>query len=110
VAEQNLETAGLLHYFDMIVGSDDVQNYKPHPESIEVILQRFSFPRIEAWMIGDATTDLEMGEAAKVCTCAVTWGAHSVDALANLDPTSILHSPAEFLWLFDEKNWQLTDS
>lgn len=104
VAEQNLETTGLLQYFDMLIGSDDVENYKPHPESIERILERFHTPRIQTWMIGDATTDLEMGEAARVCTCAVTWGAHSTEVLANCVPTSILHSPDEFLWLFNESN------
>ena len=103
VAEHSLEVCGIRQYFSMIVGADDVQNYKPHPESIHKILAAFpGETEGGVWMIGDATSDIEMGEAVNVCTCAVTWGAHSIDALSDLYPTSILHNPMEFLWLFGE--------
>lgn len=103
-AELSLEVCGLRDFFTAIVGSDDVQNYKPHPESIERILALHPVNKSECWMIGDATSDIEMGETADVCTCAVTWGAHSIDALADLYPTSIIHMPNELLWLFGNRN------
>lgn len=93
VAHQNLEAAGLLGNIDSIVGSDHVQNYKPHPESIFVALSQLQVaaPR-RATMTGDATVDIEMGRAASVFTCAVTWGAHSEDKLKSAFPDSISSS------------------
>lgn len=100
VAESNLAQFDLLKYFAHVVGSDDVLHYKPHPESIERILMANNDSTVEAWMIGDATTDIEMGQAAKIRTCAVSWGAHSASKLGDLNPTSMLHQPQELLALF----------
>lgn len=103
VAKHSLDICEISQHFSMIVGSDDVENFKPHPESIHKILEKFPQKQpTDTWMIGDATTDLIMGEAAGICTCAVTWGSHSTEVLANHDPTSIIHYPTELLWLFDD--------
>lgn len=111
VAEHNLDVCGLRHYFKYIVGSDDVQNYKPHPESIYKILSQHRGKEVngskrhwvEAWMIGDTRMDIEMGEAAEVATCFVMWGSHSLKDIADMHPpTSNLQFPQEFHWLFGD--------
>ena len=109
VAESSLEVCGLRHLFSYVVGSDDVQNYKPHPETIYKVLSEFSGKPVddkkrhyvEAWMIGDATTDLDMGDAAEIPTCFVTWGAHSLSDLGDRHPpASVIHESADLLRLF----------
>jgi phosphoglycolate phosphatase-like HAD superfamily hydrolase/GNAT superfamily N-acetyltransferase len=108
VAEQSLEICGLRNFFPVIVGSDDVQNFKPHPETIEKVLSALKMPELRSgdiWMIGDTIVDLQMAQTLDICSCAVTWGAGHIDDLSNHDyeATSIVHLPNEFLWLFGDK-------
>lgn len=48
-------------------------------------------------MIGDAIFDLQMGKAANVKTCAVTWGSHSVEQLSAENPDFIIDEALQLL-------------
>ncbi len=61
-----LEQNGLSGFFDMVVSSLDVENPKPHPESIYKILDFFELGPDQAVYIGDSLIDLETAEAAGV--------------------------------------------
>lgn len=97
VAESNIEKLGLKSMIDIIIGSDLVKQYKPHPEGIYIALQQLftdgPYSR-HAIMVGDAVTDIEMGKNAGVHTCAVTWGAHSEARLRASEPDAIAHDVA----------------
>ena len=82
----NCEQLGISAHIDVFIGSDTVQHYKPHPEGIRLALAALDGAPAAALYIGDATTDIEMGHAAGVKTCAVTWGAHDKAALAASAP------------------------
>jgi len=56
--------------FDMVVSSLDVQNPKPHPESIFKILSFFELAPTDAIYIGDSSVDYETAKAADVCFVA----------------------------------------
>jgi phosphoglycolate phosphatase len=56
----------LEQYFDMIVSSSHVQHFKPHPECVELILQKFSLTPCQALYIGDAEVDAQLAAAAEV--------------------------------------------
>lgn len=45
-------------YFDVIVGFDDVDNHKPHPEPLEKALNKLGLKPKEAIYIGDSDTDI----------------------------------------------------
>ncbi|MBP3762829.1 MAG: HAD-IA family hydrolase [Bacteroidales bacterium] len=72
---------GLEPYVGMVVGSDDVEHGKPHPEPTLRILQALGVPAGEALVVGDASFDIEMGRAAGCRTCGVTYGNQSAEAL-----------------------------
>ena len=76
------------------IGSDTVQHYKPHPEGIRLALAALDGDPAAPLYIGDATTDIEMGHAAGVKTCAVTWGAHDKAALAASAPDFVVEDVA----------------
>jgi len=61
-----LEQNGLAGFFDIVVSSLDVENPKPHPESIHKILDFFGLDPDEAVYIGDSPIDLETAQAAGV--------------------------------------------
>lgn len=82
-----LKTLGLEEVFDAVVGADMVTNAKPDPEMIYVALQRCSVPKEGAVMVGDAITDLQMGELAGVkASIGVTSGLTDVHELQSVTP------------------------
>ncbi len=95
--ERLLDTLDLRKYFGFWVTNDTVTNGKPHPEMVERALRHFRIAAAEAVMIGDTIYDLQMGQAAGVDTCAVTYGAHSAGDLQKVSPTWLAHSVEELV-------------
>jgi phosphoglycolate phosphatase len=85
--------------FRVVLGEKDVANPKPHPEAVHKILAAAGARPEHALVIGDTTYDLEMGAAAGVATCAVTWGSHGRDQLAACRPTHVVDELASVLAL-----------
>ncbi len=65
-AELALNVLGISDKVNLVVGEDMVKNYKPYPDMINFILDKLSVDKINAVMVGDATTDIEMGNNAKL--------------------------------------------
>jgi len=61
-----MERFGLSPFFDMVVTALDVKNPKPHPESIEKILQRFDLKKEEAVFVGDSEVDQQTAKSAGI--------------------------------------------
>jgi HAD superfamily hydrolase (TIGR01509 family) len=61
-----MERFGLGPFFDMVVTALDVKNPKPHPESIEKILQRFHLKKDEAVFVGDSEVDQQTAKSAGI--------------------------------------------
>jgi len=59
---QLLESFGLREYFDLVVTAADVNRPKPHPESMEKILQAFGVPPRQVLFIGDSQVDALLAE------------------------------------------------
>ena len=92
-----MDTLTLRDYFGFVLTNDLVRNAKPYPEMIERTLKHFGMSPPDALMVGDTTFDIEMGQAAGVDTCAVTYGSHAVETLAELSPTYLVNTAAELL-------------
>jgi HAD superfamily hydrolase (TIGR01509 family) len=52
-----MERFNLWPYFEMVVTALDVKNPKPHPESIEKIMEAFEVKKEEAVFVGDSDVD-----------------------------------------------------
>ena len=61
----------------MVVGANDVQRHKPHPEPVQKILAALQMKPEVALVVGDASYDILMGAAAGCRTCGVTYGNQS---------------------------------
>jgi len=68
--EEVLEKDDLTGFFDIVVSSLDVENPKPHPESIHKILNFFDIGPDQAVYVGDSLIDLDTARAAGVCFIA----------------------------------------
>jgi phosphoglycolate phosphatase len=80
----------LTHYFEMIVGAQDVSCHKPHPESVHFTIERLKVPLAETVVIGDSTFDLDMARNAGVDAIGVTTGIHTRDLLQKSSPRHIV--------------------
>ena len=76
-----LEHMGLMSYFEVLIGREDVLNPKPNPEPIEKALAKLPSDTNEIWMIGDTCMDMIAAKSANVGSVGVTCGYGTVDNL-----------------------------
>ena len=73
-SKELLEHFGLMEYFKVLIGREDVQNPKPHAEPINKALESFTSRQDEVWMIGDTRMDIASAQNAGVNHVAVLSG------------------------------------
>lgn len=87
-----MEHFQIMHYFDVLIGFEDVENRKPHPEPILTALLQMGYNNQEAWMIGDTCLDIESSQRAGIECVAVTSGYDNIEQLLTL--TDVIRSDA----------------
>ena len=90
VLKRNLKILKIEHLFLEVVGSDKVKEYKPSPDGILYIVNKYHLNKNETIYIGDAIFDMQMAHNAGVSSCAVTWGSHSEEKLKLEHPHFII--------------------
>ena len=78
-----LEHMGLMRYFEVLVGREDVKNPKPHPEPILKALDLLGRGAANCWMVGDTLLDMDAARAAGVTPFALTCGYGDAGELAG---------------------------
>jgi len=78
-----LEHMGLMSYFDVLIGREDVEHPKPHPEPIEKALLKLPTVTNNIWMIGDTCMDMICARDANVAGVGVTCGYGSTEILSK---------------------------
>jgi phosphoglycolate phosphatase len=61
-----MEHFHLWPFFDMVVTALDVKNPKPHPESVEMILQKLNLSKEETVFVGDSEVDRQTAKSSGV--------------------------------------------
>jgi phosphoglycolate phosphatase-like HAD superfamily hydrolase len=61
-----IERYHLGSFFEMVVTALDVRNPKPHPESVEKIIQKFSLKKEETVFVGDSEIDQQTAKSSGV--------------------------------------------
>ncbi|OIP53124.1 MAG: hydrolase [Helicobacteraceae bacterium CG2_30_36_10] len=84
-----MEHFGLMDYFEVLIGHEDVQNPKPHAEPILKAMQALETKGKEVWMIGDTKLDL---------ICAQNAGVNSIGVLSGYDSREIIESYTQFVF------------
>jgi phosphoglycolate phosphatase len=94
-----LKNTDLLKYFDLVIGSCDVEKSKPAPDMINFILKKFErFDKKNVIIIGDNYTDIEAGFNAGIRTCFVKWG---FGTLNSIKPNFFVSNPDELVKLIE---------
>jgi len=99
-AEEVLKKYNLYKYFNCIIGFNDISETKPSPEGIKLILDRWKMKPKDVIFIGDMTSDVDAGKAAKVTTICVASGLAQEEDLQNHNPDILLDNTESLIKLF----------
>ena len=88
--ELGLEITGLKKYFNTIITIDDVENPKPHPESVFLAMKKLNAKPAATIMVGDNYHDIEAGQSAGTQTAGVAWTSKGKGFLQQYNPTYML--------------------
>ena len=102
-ALRGLKLFDLDNYFPVIIGADQCQNHKPHPEPIQNALIQLKMRPEECLMVGDSSFDLISARQAGVKTAAVRWTRVSWETILLEKPDYILENMYGLLTVCDIK-------
>jgi HAD superfamily hydrolase (TIGR01509 family) len=85
-----------------IITRSDVENLKPHPESINKASKAMNIPPERIVMVGDLHSDIIMGKKVNATTMAVLTGIFSKDQFLEYEPDFIIESVAQIPHIFEE--------
>ncbi len=80
-----MEHFGVMEYFEVLIGFENVTNPKPHPEPILTALEQMGRDKDNVWMIGDTRLDLEASVRAGIEAVGVLSGYDNYEQLSTFD-------------------------
>ncbi|SFV75297.1 Phosphoglycolate phosphatase [hydrothermal vent metagenome] len=87
-----MEHFKLLQHFKVLIGREDINHPKPHPEPIFKALEYFDTQDNDVWMIGDTRMDLLSAQKANVNSIGVLSGYDTKEELQKYTPYIFEHS------------------
>ena len=98
-----LKEIGVYQYFDLIVTGDDVKEFKPSREGIDMFIDKFNLDRNRVLMIGDAPADVIAAHSACVKAASVLWDSYAKERVMQMNSDYLFETVQEFK-LFLENN------
>lgn len=99
--ERGLNLFAMASFFDCLIGAEDVNNHKPHPEPLLKAAQLMNGKPQQTIYVGDSIHDVAAGKAAGMTTVAASWGPFSRLDLENAMPDYMLDQPEDLLEILD---------
>lgn len=91
-------------FFDIIIGIEEVEKYKPHPDGILKAIKFLKSKKKQVIYIGDSTTDAEAAQNAEVDFIGVTHGVTTTRELAAYQNVAIIPELSPILSLSVNRN------
>lgn len=92
-----LESAGIAHYFDHVLFLNDGRAYKPDPEGLRLIMEALSTNGGDVMYIGDSPVDIQCARDAGAYSAGALWGSVNREAMLKQQPDHVLHRVPEVL-------------
>jgi len=93
--EHVLERENLHHFFDVVIGGEDVEEHKPHPAGLLEAIKRLECTRTSTVYVGDSVVDAEVAKRAAVPFVAVLSGVTPVDHFDGYERMGTLKDVSE---------------
>ena len=105
MAERGLKCFNLEKYFTGIIGCDECENHKPHPEPMLRGAELINLSPEECICVGDSPFDLQSGKSAGCLTAAVKWTYFDWDKMLLLGkPDHVLAEMPDLIRVIDKEN------
>lgn len=106
MVEYGLKLTHLDHYFEVIIGYDEVSSHKPDPEGIIKALKEMGCSQDNAIYVGDSNTDMEATHAAGLYSVAYLFHPERADDVIATKPNSVINDLEELLPILEsEHSW-----
>jgi phosphoglycolate phosphatase len=92
-----IRSMGIADHFSLVLGSDSVENHKPHPEPVLKTLEKLVFKPSEAIVVGDMPVDIVMARNASVRSVGVSYGNATREELVAAGADYVIDNFAELL-------------
>lgn len=73
VAKHHLELTGLYDKIDVLIGFEDTEKHKPHPDPLLIAIDKLNAQKATTIYIGDHENDITAAKKAGILSCAVTY-------------------------------------
>ncbi|HHV29999.1 HAD family hydrolase [Acetivibrio mesophilus] len=100
--EDILKRDGLLQYFDIIIGGEDVVAHKPDPEGLLEAISRLECQKKDTLYVGDSTVDAKTAENAGVDFAAVLTGTTEWNEFLKYSSRAVIKDLSGLLDIFEE--------
>jgi len=90
--EPILRGMGIMDHIDLIIGVEDVEQPKPDPTPLKVLMEKTGKSKEETVFVDDSSTGLAAGKKAGVHTVGITTGVDTAEEITSVDPEFILTS------------------
>lgn len=87
----------VLDRFDVIIGLQDVQNAKPHPEPVLNALDALEIAPVNAVMVGDVPADMRAGKAAGAYAVGIASALHPETRLIEAGADAVIRTLDELI-------------
>ena len=101
VVAKFLDRYGLAGYVSQVMGADLPGT---RTDKIRKAVNYLGTPEDNAYMVGDAVSDIRAAREASVMSVAVCWGHQSGKRLVEACPDYLVHSPKELLTVLDRSS------
>lgn len=97
-----LDTLGITHLFDVVLGGGDVLNPKPHGEMLVTAADRLGVSVENCLMVGDSSNDIKAARNADMPVVAVRGGYNHGEPIEDSQPDIVFDDLAALLAAFGE--------
>lgn len=98
-----LELTNIAHYFDVVIGYEQMPQHKPHPAGIEVIKDFYKTNNNDnIYLIGDTLIDISTATNANINSVGVTWCITKKEDFIKSNAKYIINEPSELIKILEE--------
>ena len=91
-------------YIDIALGSSETVKVKPHPDMVNIVLDKLNVSSDQCLFIGDSDVDIVTGKTNNIKTIGVTWGYKDKKVLENEKPDYLIDNQLELIKIIKEIN------
>lgn len=91
-------------YFEIALGGDSLQNKKPHPDTINFVMEKLGVNGSGTLVVGDSAVDIECGKRAGTYTCGISYGYRDRNELVTAGADWIIDDIMELVNLIKLSN------